>query len=253
MIKISQEDFESKIQDVIDGRTTRAKLIAELKIDRDTLNNKIQELVVHNPKLYQKFIEKFPYRPREYTHIDYEALIIDVLKKGYKRRELSDIYGIDSRTIARKIYLIEESNPDLIALYREVSKYRKAQKKLPPKLQDQIDNLIEKEIFLGDVCDKKREELLDREKRYNEAMLSGMGATEASKVVGQNRVSKAVNTLYRIDLEAAHKNEIKDKKATFKDSLKVSSSDTTTKANTNGEDVLPRTNNSVIGKGIGED
>ena len=250
MIEISQEDFESKIQDVIEGKTTRVKLVEELRIDRDTLNNRIQELVIKNPKLYQDFIEKFPYRPREYTHIDYEALIIDILKKGYKRRELSDVYGIDSRTIARKIYLVEQTNPELIALYREVSRYRKAQKKLPIKLQRQIDNLADKEIFLGEVCDKKREELLDREKRYNEAILSGKGATEASKIVGQNRVSKAINTLYRIDLEAANK---KDSKPTFKDSLKVSSSDTTTKADTNGEDVLPRTNNSVIGKGIGED
>ena len=103
MIEISQKDFEQKIQDIIDGKTTRTKLITELKSDRDTLNNRIQELVVYNPELYKSFIDKFPYKPREYTHIDYEALIIDILKKGYKRRDWDDIYEIDSRTITRKI------------------------------------------------------------------------------------------------------------------------------------------------------
>ena len=69
MIKISQEEFEAKIQDIIDGKTTRVKLIEELKTDGRTLNTKIQELAVYNPKLYKAFVIKFPYRPKEYTHI----------------------------------------------------------------------------------------------------------------------------------------------------------------------------------------
>lgn len=164
MIDISQKEFEAKVRDILDGKTTRVKLISELKTDRDTLNNRIQELVVYNPKLYKAFIDKFPYKPREYTHIDYEALIIDILKKGYKRRELDEVYeGISSRTITRKISVVEKNNPDLIALYREVAKYRKQQKMLPMELQEKIDMLEEKEIFLGGVCDKRREELLEKE------------------------------------------------------------------------------------------
>ena len=201
MIEISQKDFESKIQDIIDGKTTRVKLIDELKIDRVTLNNKIQELVVYNPSLYKDFIAKFPYRPREYTHIDYEALIIDILKNGYTRRSWKEVYGIDSRTIARKVYVVEEQNPDLVSLYREVSSYRKKQRRLPEKLQKQIDMLEEKDIFLGEVCDKKREEILEKEKQYNEKLLDGTGATRASEELGTQRVSKLINTLNRIEIE----------------------------------------------------
>ena len=201
MIEISQKDFESKIQDIIDGKTTREKLIDELKIDRVTLNNKIQELVVYNPKLYKDFIEKFPYRPREYTHIDYEALVIDILKNGYTRRSWKEVYGIDSRTITRKVYVVKEKNPDLVSLYREVARYRKQQKKLPEGLQRQIDMLEEKEIFLGGVCDKKREELLEKERRYNEKLSDGTGATRASEELGTQRVSRLINTLNRIEIE----------------------------------------------------
>ena len=130
MLEISQEEFEAKVQDIIDGKTTRVKLIKELKVDRMTLNTKIQELAVYNPELYRAFVIKFPYRPREYTHIDYEAVIIDILKKGYKRREWDDIYEVDSRTITRKIHDIEEVNPELVALYRKVSEYRKLENEL---------------------------------------------------------------------------------------------------------------------------
>ena len=170
MIEISQQEFEAKVQDIIDGKTTRANLIKELKIDKITLNTKIQELAVYNPELYREFVVKFPYRPREYTHIDYEAIIIDILKKGYTRREWNDIYEVDSRTITRKIYDIEEKNPDLVSLYRKVSEYRRRQKQLPEELIKAIEELEEKEIYLCDICDKKREELLKREKEYNEAM-----------------------------------------------------------------------------------
>lgn len=201
MIEISQKEFEAKIQDVIDGKTTRANLIIELKIDRVTLNTKIQELAVHNPELYRAFVIKFPYRPREYTHIDYEAVIIDILKNGYKRRDWDAIYEVDSRTITRKIHDIEETNPELVSLYREVSMYRKKQLQLPPHLIDRIERLRSKEIFLGDVCDKKRDELLDVEKRYIDARLQGKSAAEASREVGKERASKSLDTLNRIDLE----------------------------------------------------
>lgn len=207
MIEISQKDFEQKIQDIIDGKTTRTKLITELKSDRDTLNNRIQELVVYNPKLYKAFIDKFPYKPREYTHIDYEALIIDILKNGYTRRQWDDIYEVDSRTITRKLKILEETNPNLICLYREVAQYKKKQIEVPVYLQKQIDDLESKEIFIAGINDKKREELLEKEKQYNEAIMSGMGATEASKKVGRNRVSKAINTLNRIEIERQVKSE----------------------------------------------
>ena len=96
MIEITQEEFENKIQQVIKGKTTRTKLIKELKIDRVTLNNKIQELLVYNPDLYHCFIKRFPYMPREYTHINWRAMLIDIMKKGYTKSEAEEQYGISS-------------------------------------------------------------------------------------------------------------------------------------------------------------
>lgn len=210
MIKISQQEFEAKVQDIIDGKTTRTQLQIDLRADKNTLNNKIQELVVYNPKLYRAFVQKFPYRPREYTHIDYEALLVDIMKNGYTRREWDEVYGISSRTIIRKIYCIEDENPELISLYREVSSYRKMQKALPEHLQIKVDMLQEKKIFHGGIYDKKREELLAQEKQYNEKLLQGKGVAEASKEVGRGRMSKAIDTLNRIEIETSTRKEISE-------------------------------------------
>lgn len=210
MRKISQQEFEAKVQDIIDGVTTRVQLQLDLRVDRNTLNNKIQELVVYNPKLYRAFVQKFPYRPREYTHIDYEALIVDIMKNGYTRREWDEVYGISSRTIIRKIYCIEDENPELISLYREVSRYRKMQKTLPTQLQIKVDMLQSKEIFHGGICDKKREELISQEKEYNLKLQQGKGVEEASRELGRERMSKAIDTLNRIELETRVREEIRD-------------------------------------------
>ena len=52
MKDISQEEFEEMILAVLNGKYTRADLIRILRVDRITLNNKIQELFVLNRDLY---------------------------------------------------------------------------------------------------------------------------------------------------------------------------------------------------------
>ena len=205
MIEISQKEFENKIQQVIKGKTTRTKLIKELKIDRVTLNNKIQELLVYNPDLYHDFITRFPYIPREYTHINWRAMLIDIMKKGYTKHEAEEQYSISSRTISRKVYEVEKDDEDIVSLYREVSSYRRKQKELPQKLQQEVDSLQEEEIFLGGIYDKRTQELLELEKKYNEELAKGKSKNVASTNCGINKVDKTLNTLYRIKIENTNK------------------------------------------------
>lgn len=209
MIEISQQEFENKVQQIIEGETTRTKLLKELKIDKVTLNNKIQELLTCNPDLYHSFIKKFPYMPREYTHINWRAMIIDIMKKGYTKKEAEEQYGISSRTIQRKVYKVQESDEEIVSLYREVSKYRKMQKLLPQELQKKVNELPEEEIFIGGVYDKKIQELLELEKKYNDELLKGESAKNASANCGKSRVSKPLNTLYRIKIEESFREDIK--------------------------------------------
>jgi len=199
MIEITQIEFEDKVRDIISGKTNRARLIKELKIDRVTLNNKIQELSVYNPELYVEFIKKFPYKPREYTHIDWRAMLIDIMKKGYTKEQAAEQYEINSRTIARKVYKVDDNY--IVDLYREVSGYRKRQQPLPQKLQEIVDDLPEEEVFIGGVYDKKEQELMELEKNYNAKLADRINVTGASAICGKERVSKSLNTLYRIKIE----------------------------------------------------
>ena len=201
MIKIEQKDFEDKVQQIIDGKTTRTKLIKELKIDRITLNYKIQELVVFNPELYRKFITKFPYMPREYTHINWRAMLIDIMKKGYTKIQAAEQYGINSRTIARKVHEIQKEDENIVNLYRKVANYRKRQKPLPTELQEKVNNLPNEDVFIGGIYDKREKELMELEKKYNDKLLKGEMAVKASADCGVQRASKNLNTLYRIKIE----------------------------------------------------
>ena len=52
MKKLSEEEFENAIKRLINGEITKVKLAKELETDPRTLDNKIQEASVTNPKLY---------------------------------------------------------------------------------------------------------------------------------------------------------------------------------------------------------
>lgn len=216
MIQISQQDFENKVKQIIEGKTTRTKLIKELKIDRVTLNNRIQELFAYNPELYIEFITKFPYTPREYTHINWRAMLIDIMKKGYTKFEAEEQYGISSRTIARKVYEVEKEDEDISNLYREVSYYRKHKKKLPSQLQEVVDNLSEEEIFIGSVYDEREAELLKKEKEYQSKLLEGKRPMQASRECEMGRGKKTLSTLYRIEIEKSILNNTQSRKKTEK-------------------------------------
>lgn len=198
MKDIKQEEFEQRIRDILEGKCTRADLIKELKIDRITLNNEIQRLYVYNQELYFQFIAKFPYKPREYTHIDYEAMLIDIMKKGYTKKEAAEQYGIHDRTITRKAHQVGKEKPELENLYREVSYYRKHKYKLPQELQEKVNCLEEKEVFIGGIYDKREEELLKKERQYNQTKLEG---TSDVKAYGSKRTMKDLSTLYRLEIE----------------------------------------------------
>lgn len=198
MKQISQEEFEQCVRDMINGKCTRKDLERKYHVDKVILNNKIQELYVSNLPLYMQFIEKFPYRPRTYTHINYRAMVIDIMKREYTKFQAEEAYGISSRTIARKIISLEQSDPELVYLYRQVAKYRKSQQPLPTDLQQMVDELQDEEIFVGNITDKREEELLEREKSYNATRMAGISD---SKAYGTRKAIKDLSTLYRIKIE----------------------------------------------------
>lgn len=115
MKDLSSQEFEEKIQELIDGKITRANLAKQLESSIRTLNNKITKLAETNPDLYAEFIKKFPYKPK-FIEIDIEALAVQVIENGID--SISKATGISSRTITRKVNTLKKTNPELYDLYK---------------------------------------------------------------------------------------------------------------------------------------
>ncbi len=218
MKQVSKEKFEEYVQEIINKKMTRKQLIEILQSDSRTVNKKIQELAGYNPDLYQRFIEKYPYSPKQRTDIDYEALVIDMLQKELMTEQASEIYGVSVRTITRRITDLEKDNPNLISIYRQAAEDKKRGRKHSEKLQKAILELVPREVIISDKVSQKKEQLLKIERIYNQRC-NIVEKQEAAKSMGYtyNRIQKLLNELYRIQIEEhAKQNEV-----SFKQKLKV--------------------------------
>ena len=81
MKKISNEEFEGLILDLINHKITRKELARMLEIDLRTLHKRIMEVSAINPELYEQYIGELAYKPKERTDIDFKALVIDIMKR----------------------------------------------------------------------------------------------------------------------------------------------------------------------------
>lgn len=253
MIEISQKDFESKIQDIIDGKLTRSQLTEYLKTDIRKLNNKIQELSIYNEDLYIAFINKFPYKSKERDDIDFEALIIEIIKNNMTSAEASIKYNIGERTITRRVKAMEKENPYLIELYREVKENNKHNLEPSEGLKEKVKHLIPRTVKIGDINEIRKKELEELEKTFN-YRCQYVSKEQAAQSMGltANRMYKLLNELYRIKIEEEHKGKNSDKNTNFKNSLKVDSV-RNVKNDSKAENNIERNKKSIIREGIGED
>lgn len=115
MKNLSNQEFEEKVQELIDRKITRKELAKELETSMRTLNDKITKLSETNPDLYAEFIKIFPYKPKS-IEIDIEALAVQVIENGID--STSKLTKISSRTITRKVNTLKKTNPELYDLYK---------------------------------------------------------------------------------------------------------------------------------------
>ena len=214
MLNLSREEFEAKIQDLIDGKTNRKKLIKDLETDSRTLNNKIREMSEYNGELYSAFVSKFPYRTRERNDLDYEALVIEIIQKGMTSVEAAEKYNIGGRTIQRKVNQLQKENPYLVEIYKQVKLNNSKQEKPSKELQHQIDELVSRPVVICEINGIRRRELEEFEKTYNERCLT-MSKEEAARSMGTSKpqIFKMMNQLRRLRTE--------DEAKSFKSGLKV--------------------------------
>ncbi len=201
MKNLSEEEFADAIKRLIRGEITKVKLAKELEIDLRTLDNKIQELSATNSELYGEYLKTLPYKQKKIDHIDFEALLIYILKQGYTADEAADKFGVSRRTISRRINTAE--NKELVNMYREVADNRKHRRNNGIELDKKISELEYRDVVIGGVNDRRKAELLAIEARFNK-LCETMDKGQAAKAMGfgdRDRIYKLLNELYKLEIE----------------------------------------------------
>lgn len=230
MIKISQKEFEVKIQDLVKGKISRIDLTKELQTDIRTLGYKIiQEISINNPDLYIEYIKKYPYKQKERDDLDYEALVIEMIVNGTYTIDAATKYNIGVRTIQRKVDKIEKENPYLISIYREIKKNNKNNIPTPKDLQEKIDKLVTRPVRTSEINETRKQELEEIERIFfNRCQFLTKQEAAQSMGISMNRVYKSLNELYRIRIEENYSNM----DTSFRESLKFDGVVSDNKSNT---------------------
>lgn len=160
MREVKQEEFESLIKQIIEGKKSETIVIKELKTESRTFNNKIQELSIINPELYVEFISIRPYKPKERKDINIRGFVIETLKSGMTAEEMCVKYGIGRRTISRKISDLKKSDDEqekeLYELYRRIAYKKSHAQELSFEDITKINNLETEEVIGIDDIERRR-------------------------------------------------------------------------------------------------
>lgn len=210
MIDISEKDLLNYLEKYANKEISMNKLVKELQSDYRKINNKIIEMSINYPNLYYKIITNNPYKQKLRADIDFEALMIYILKEGITIEEATKTFNVSRRTIQRRVKEIEVTNPDLYSLFKDTVG-RDAKKVISPELQEKIQKLEYKTVVVGEINDERENFLVDIEKRYNDLVMSGMTHEQAAREIGYSYqyVRNVLNELYRIRIERNVKQQAK--------------------------------------------
>ncbi|MCI9063728.1 MAG: hypothetical protein HFJ17_03910 [Clostridia bacterium] len=220
MIDIPEEKLIEYLEDYADKKISLAYLKDILETDYRTIQNKIIGLSITHPDLYYKIIVNNPYRAKERTDIDFEALMIYIMKNRLTTIKATKIFNISRKTIQRRVNKIKSSNPDLVDLYKKYTNSNRFGINISKKMCEEIDNLEEKPVIIGKINEDREKYLLEVEENFNNLVLGGMSKDEAAKKIGLNssaQVYKILNELYRLKIE----DDVRENANKYKESLAV--------------------------------
>jgi len=212
MIDISEKELLEYLERYANKEISMTQLVKELETDYRAMNNKIIELSIEYPELYYKIVINNPYKQKSRTDIDFEALMIYIMKKGIMILEAAEVFNISRRTIQRKVNNIKETNPELYELFKIYTAHDKKPLN-DPRIQEKIEKLEYKEVVVGELNEEREQYLLELERKLNDLIASGMSKEQAGKQLGHSRdyMNRALNELYRLKIEKLIQKEYKSK------------------------------------------
>lgn len=206
-IVISKEVIKGISQRLCDREITIKEAAATINIDEETLKEKIFQFLndPENVGLAKRYITYQATIHPDYSHINFKALIVQMMKDDVTQTQIAAEYGIPARTISREIEKLKnETEYELLYKICKEYSYRKMQKKpfsqfellLLHKVIDEYDN--GEPIIVEGGKDKRRLKYEEAKKVLN--MAAKINGTEKEKA---KKLGVSVSTLrrYRIFVE----------------------------------------------------
>lgn len=182
MIEISKEEFENSILDLINRKITRVELAKKLHIDTRTLVNMIYQ--IDNEQLLKQYIEIYPYKPKENRNINYEALVIEMIKNAMTAKDIQSKYDIAERTYTRNINKLKQSNNRLYKIYKSYIKGY-----LSSEDMEYINEMSKEKVIYTTNIQERKAELMYLFMKYEELLQQGLNKEQASQKLNESSKS----------------------------------------------------------------
>lgn len=214
MVEISQQEFENCIKDLINKKTTKVELAKKLKTDIRKLANKIYE--IDNKELLNQYIKMYPYKPAKNENIDYEALIIEIVKTNESVMNMQEKYDIAERTYRRNINKIQYKNRVLYTIYKNY-----ISGKMTEEDKRYIDTLERRKVSYSNCVEDRKAQLMQLFLIYEKLIEKGLTEKQAMTELGENTKSlkRKSDELKKI-LECEKMNKTSEAKS-YRESLKT--------------------------------
>ena len=158
-------DFEWKefIQELTTKRVINIKEECKNRhVSLNTLYRKVSQLEETDNELYKKFIELYPYKPRDVQGIDFRQLMIESILTGISQRDLAIKYNVDFRTLQRKFKKIESEDSKLSEIYKMYVNLKKGES-LPYSILEKLalEYIPQKAITTEENLQNRRKQFIE--------------------------------------------------------------------------------------------
>ena len=128
----------------------------------NTLYRKVNSLKETDSEIFNEFIKKHPYSPRDISTIDFGQLMRESIICGVSQKDLENKYGVPKRTIQRKFRKIHDENPELFNLYQNYLMIDSQEKLMPIIEKALVDYEKQEPLNEEKQLEKRKNDFLDR-------------------------------------------------------------------------------------------
>lgn len=129
-VEVSDKELANICEKVCGRRDTVRNIANDMQIDERTLREKMLEFLnrEENAELLKRYIEYQATIHPDYSHINFKAVVITMMREDVSQSQIASELGIPARTISREIEKLKESDKELYEICKEYS-YRKMQRR----------------------------------------------------------------------------------------------------------------------------